>query len=229
MDFHEKTHAFLAAKYYQYLTETFGDRGRQAFTQATRYYGEQRGRRMAQRAIRDGQSLTYETYCRYGEWEPTEEMIQMEQQNQGYVEAFFPDLVRIYTRCPWNAQFREMGRTDAGTAYCRDLDSAICRGFNPELTFIVERSLNNGENCVHRIVNAGISDAAQLRNQRRHLKPFAYHCAHLFWAYRKIAVGIFGQAGEAVSQKVFSDFQSQYGQDLAQVLLDHENTDFDLA
>ena len=229
MDFHEKTHAFLAAQYHQSLTEAFGGRGRQAFTQATRYYGEQRGRRMAQRAIRDGQPLTYETYCRYGEWEPTEEMVRAEQQNQGYVETYAPDLVRIYTRCPWNAQFREMGRTDAGAAYCRDLDSAICRGFNPELTFIVERSLNSGENCVHRIVNAGISDASQLRNQRRYLKSFEYHCAHLFWAYRKIAVGIFGREGEAVGREVLAAFQARYGPDMARTLLDYEKTDFDLA
>ena len=43
----ERTHAFLAARYYEYLTSRFGDRGKAAFVHATRYYAEQRGRRMA--------------------------------------------------------------------------------------------------------------------------------------------------------------------------------------
>ena len=74
MGFTELSHAFIAAKYYVYLKEIFGDRGEAAFLHATRYYGEQRGRRMAQRAIRDGKPLTYETYCQYGEWVNTEEV-----------------------------------------------------------------------------------------------------------------------------------------------------------
>ena len=61
MGFNEKTHAFIAAKFYVHLTEHFGERGKAAFTHAVRYYAEQRGRRMAQRAIRDGQPLNYET------------------------------------------------------------------------------------------------------------------------------------------------------------------------
>lgn len=44
MGFTELSHAFIAAKYYVYLKEIFGDRGEAAFLHATRYYGEQRGR-----------------------------------------------------------------------------------------------------------------------------------------------------------------------------------------
>ena len=54
----ERHHAFLAAEYYRVLLERFGARGRAAFVLATQRYGEQRGSRMAQRAIRDGGNLT---------------------------------------------------------------------------------------------------------------------------------------------------------------------------
>ena len=57
MGFNEMTHAFLAARYYIRLTEQFGDRGWEAFIHGIQYYGSQRGRRMAQRAIRDGKPL----------------------------------------------------------------------------------------------------------------------------------------------------------------------------
>lgn len=47
MGFNEKVHAFIAAKFYVYLTEAFGERGERAFIHGTQYYAEQRGRRMA--------------------------------------------------------------------------------------------------------------------------------------------------------------------------------------
>ena len=63
MSFNEKVQAFLIARFYVRLTEAFGPQGRMAFVHGTQYYGMQRGRRMAQRAIRDGaQALTYEVY-----------------------------------------------------------------------------------------------------------------------------------------------------------------------
>ena len=64
----ERTHAFLAARYYEYLTRKFGQQGKAAFVHATRHYAEQRGRRMARRALRDGEKLNWTSYYRYGEW-----------------------------------------------------------------------------------------------------------------------------------------------------------------
>ena len=60
--FNEKVHAFIAARYYMRLTEAFGQRGQAGFVHAMQYYAGQRGRRMAQRAIRNGQPLTHETF-----------------------------------------------------------------------------------------------------------------------------------------------------------------------
>ena len=68
MGFTEESQTFLVAAYYRELKETFGERGIEAFVHAVKQYGMQRGNRMAQRAIRDGQKLDYITFCRYGEW-----------------------------------------------------------------------------------------------------------------------------------------------------------------
>ena len=77
MGFNERVHAYIAAKYYTYLVETFGERGRLAFVHGTQYYASQRGRRMAQRAIRDGAPLTQASYNYYGEWVNTEESLSL--------------------------------------------------------------------------------------------------------------------------------------------------------
>lgn len=229
MEFHEKAHAFLVARYYFYMTETFGRQGEQVFIHATRYYGEQRGRRMAQRALRDGQALTYETYCRYGEWVTTESVRGMGQENRGYVETFSPDLVRVYTQCPWNQQFFEMGAEQAGRVYCRYLDAAICQGFNPDIPFTVERSLNDGAPCVHRIGNSGIAKEEQLKNDGNHLRTFDYHCAHLFWSFREVCVAVLGKHGLEIADQVLSDFSDTYGAAMAERILQYSGVNFNAA
>ena len=72
--FNEQVQAFITVWFYRELKERFGARGVQAFVQGTQSYGEQRGRRMAQRAIRAGEELTLETYLRRGEWVNTEKI-----------------------------------------------------------------------------------------------------------------------------------------------------------
>ena len=91
MGFNEKVHAFIAAKFYVYLTEAFGERGERAFIHGTQYYAEQRGRRMAQRAIRDGKELTYANYLEYGEWVNTQEIIDEGCANKSTIESWAPD------------------------------------------------------------------------------------------------------------------------------------------
>ena len=99
MGFNEKVHAFIAAKFYVYLTEAFGERGERAFIHGTQYYAEQRGRRMAQRAIRDGKELTYANYLEYGEWVNTQEIIDEGCANKSTIESWAPDY-RIHHHVP---------------------------------------------------------------------------------------------------------------------------------
>ena len=58
MGFNERVHAYIAAKYYTYLVETFGERGRLAFVHGTQYYASQRGRRFGPRALPGGAPVT---------------------------------------------------------------------------------------------------------------------------------------------------------------------------
>ena len=122
----ERTHAFLAARYYEYLTRKFGQQGKAAFVHATRHYAEQRGRRMARRALRDGEELNWTSYYRYGEWVSSPECIAEGTSNQHSFIRYEPEGVLKITRCPWKAQFAEMGVDGtAGALYCSVLDDSI--------------------------------------------------------------------------------------------------------
>ena len=228
MAFTERTHAFIAAKYYVHLTETFGERGRLAFIHATQYYAEQRGRRMAQRAIRDGKELTYEVYNQYGEWVNTEEAIAEGIDNRATPVELSPDSVTHITRCPWHAQFKDMGLIEAGHEYCQHLDNSICRGFNPYITYTVTKTLHKSDCCVHRIVNAGLTPESDRAKKVEYLKDFAYHCGHSYWAYNEVTAAIFKEKGAQVNALVLQDFAAEYGQEMADVLAGYRYTNFNV-
>ena len=229
MGFHEMAHAFIAARYYVRMTDAFGDRGHAAFIHATQYYGSQRGRRMAQRAIRDGQPLTYETYCRYGEWVNTEEIRSMGAANRVEISQYDPDYVMNIYSCPWHRQFEQMGLKAAGLAYCSVLDASICRGFNPDITYEVPQTLHDHDHCIQIVRNAGLAPGVKIEKEPSGLKSFEYHCAHTYWSFREVASAIFGDEGKTVSDKVLEDFSEEYGKEMAERLSAYQDTNFNIA
>lgn len=229
MGFNEKVHAFIAAKFYVRLTEKFGERGRDAFIHGTQRYAEGRGRRMAQRAIRDGQPLTYETYLRYGEWVNTDEIRSIGQQNKSEVQSTSPDWKTKITGCPWHAQFKEMGLPDAGHEYCKHLDNSICRGFNPYIVYEVPQTLHKSDYCIHIIRDVNLSPDGNYKKLEKYLHSFEYHCAHSYWAYTQVTEAIFLSEGRDVASAVLKDFRDTYGEEMADALMKYKDTNFDVA
>ncbi len=228
MGFNEKTHAFIAAKYYMRLTERFGDRGKKAFIHATQYYAEQRGRRMAQRAIRDGRELDYGAYCEYGEWVHTEETLSDPLGSVSEVLSVSPDYVIKITACPWHTQFKEMELTEAGATYCAHLDNSICRGFNPYLTYEVSETLHKGDHCLQTIRDVYFKEGEQHPKKEQYVKGFDYHCGHLYWSYGEVSEAIFGAEGKAVAEAVMKDLEGTYGRGMAEKLASYKDTDFNV-
>lgn len=226
MNFTERSHAFIPASFYKRLTEAFGERGRQAFIHGTRYYGEQRGRRMAQRAIRDGRELDFEAYLQYSEWLNSDEAVKAGSSNVTEVETFSPDMTMKITRCAWHAQFRDSGMTEAGAEYCRHLDMAICRGFNPGLVFEVHKTLQTEDCCIHVLRGANFPEGARFEKIRKYVQPFDYHCGHSYKCYSDITTAIFGAEGATVNTTVLDDFRAEFGGEMADRLLHFRNTDF---
>ena len=207
----------------------FGERGERAFIHGTQYYAEQRGRRMAQRAIRDGRELDYGTYLEYGEWVNTPEIIEAGCSNQSTIESWAPDYRIHITMCPWYAQFKEMGLTDAGHVYCAHLDNSICRGFNPYLTYLVPETLHKSGFCTHIIKDVNFAVGENHPKKTEYLKGFDYHCGHSYWSYSEVAAAIFGAEGEEISAKVMKDFEETYGKEMADKLASYKDTNFNVA
>ena len=199
MGFSEMSHAFIVARFYIHLKKTFGEKGIKTFVHATQYYAGQRGRRMAQRALHDGEELTYDTYMRYGEWESSCESIEKGYSNLVVVDSLAPDYVIRITRCPWHIQFKKMELIEAGNVYCSHLDSAICRGFNPYLTYTVEQTLHEHDCCIQKMVDANFKEKPNVVKKKESMRSFEYHCAHVFWSYNEVIGSVLGELGEEVN------------------------------
>ena len=198
MGFNESVHAFIAARYYARLQEAFGTRAEPAFIHAVQYYAGQRGRRMAQRAIREGKPLTHATFLQYGELKMTDEV----EPTQLRRVSRAPDYEVRITACPWHAQFARMGcsarrATSTAAMWTRRSAAAFRR------TYPFRRSPTSTAPTT-----ASIAWPAPTRRACRTSRPwsrkkdFSYHCGHLYWSFSEVVCAIFGAAGEAVAAGV---------------------------
>ncbi len=227
-EYTERHHAFIAATFYRLLDERFKERGERAFVLATQRYAEQRGSRMAQRAIRDGEPLTFAAYKRYGEWVNTKTAVENDEANRGDVVSYSPDYEEKIWQCPWAIQFGEMGLEKGGTIYCTHVDRAIARGFNPYLVFEVPQSIHESGSCIQIMRDANFKEGETFAKKQEYLKGFDYHCAHCYKTFSEIATAIFGSEGHDVANAVLEQFAEQYGRDMADGLLAWRDTDFNL-
>ena len=107
-----------------------------------------------------------------------------------------------------------MGLEDAGLAYCSVLDASICRGFNPELTYLVPQTLHDHDYCIQIVKDA-------------EMKPDVK--THSYWAYAEVCEAVFGEEGKAVCEKVLDSFAEEYGQEMADILAGYRGTNFNVA
>lgn len=226
MGFSEKTQAYLVASFYRHLTERMGDRGKEAFLHGVKHYAMQRGSRMAQRAIRAGEKLDYASFCRYGEWTVSDEALQSGTASVTEVRSVAPDYEYHVTVCPWFLGFLEAGAKEAGALYCACLDEAINQGFGGEIAFQTVQTMHDGDCCIFRIKDAGITELTKMDRHMEYVKGYDYHCAHVYYAIGEVVKAIFGTEGEKICLAVMDDFNNRYGSEMAEALQSYEKENF---
>ena len=213
--FNEKTHAFIVASFYKHLTEKHGERGKDIFIKATQKYAEQRGARMAMRAMRDGYPVDYASYFAYGEWYPT---IPSESKNVGENGE---KRNNIY-KCAWADTFKEMGLQECGKVYCYQIDAGIVRGFNPDLKFKTHHNLSDSDFCDLQFIGSDLSKTVPAPADGK--KDWVYHCAHTMKAFADICSAVL-QSPEVYSL-VSEDFHQKFGDEMLVQLMEASQHDF---
>jgi hypothetical protein len=193
--------------------------------EATRLYGEQRGRRMALRAQRDGQPLSMATYLSYREWQaPAGAM-----QQTGV--PWRADLRTQVRRCCWATTWEQEGLIEVGKYYCQEIDEALVRGFNPSLIIEVKGTRTNGSRACQ-IIYRGAFEGTLVheenqREQEKRILPWSYHTAHLYSALSAVLQREMGSAGTAAVQAGLDAFAARFGRAMADVVSADAGADFD--
>lgn len=215
----EMQHAFIVANFYHLIMEKDPRRGEEVFLFCTRKYAEERGSRMAQRALRDGHSLNLSSYMAYGEWDYTDPSIV-----ENEILATKPHHHYLVKKCPWNTQFKAMNAMDCAESYCSDLDRSLARGFHPDCEMEVRSTMHSQGQCEFILHNAGEHPRPQSNEKNK--RPFGYHCGHIHSTFSRCVKNIYGKDGERMKTQVESNFKQAYGTEALEELRHYSALDF---
>lgn len=216
--FNEKVHAFLIGSFYREMKAAKGPAGVECFIKAVQKTAEQRGHRMALRAMRDEMPLDYNTYMAYGE-------IYATIPGKTEMAGEYPDAeTRVYS-CAWHDTFWEMDLAECGLVYCKEIDRGIVRGFNPELLFEQKSVLHNAPCCRLVFKNAALDNSVPVSGDAK--KDWDYHCGHYYKTFGEYVRTVFTN-GEEIIKNVDEKFAERYGENYLDVLHGYLETDFNL-
>ena len=215
----EMQHAFIVASYYRRIIKRDPRLGEEVFLFCTRKYAEERGSRMAQRALRDGHSLDLAAYMAYGEWDYTSPDIV-----ENEVLATEPHHHYLVKKCPWNTQFKAMAEMNCAESYCADLDRSLARGFNPDCEMEVRSTMHSKGQCEFILHGAGAHPRPESNAENK--RPFGFHCGHVHSTFARCVKNIYGADGEAMKTETEADFEKEFGSEALAELREYSKSDF---
>lgn len=226
MKINEVHHADVLVEFYRELTERFGEKGLRAFCKGSQLYGESRGRRMALRALRDGYELDYDSYFAYGEFDSTPGEAEYRMKAE-------PGLVKENAvRCLWATEFAARGCKDCGRVYCKLIDKAVARGFDPNLQLELLCNMHDDGECIflyrdERITRDTLDAQKRLFKPGQNEKlPMEYHTAEVYLMMEHTVNAVFPEEAEGVIAVIRAHLAERHGKEFLEVLDSYRNTDF---
>ena len=220
-------HANLFALIYKAASDLYGEKGAKAADEGTKLYGQQRGGRMAQRAMKDGAPLTMESYLLYGEW------VDKNGHSQNRTAASEPVYCMECVVCGWCEAWKKAGLLEWGKNYCTYVDKNLVKGFNPELVLDIHSVLSQGGDvCAFQWNGFAMSDpegysAKKAALGNRTIKDFLYHTGHLLNAMTQaIAKELGTDAAEKIKEKALADYTVMYGKEMTDAVINESKLDF---
>ena len=221
-------HAILFGYIAKEIISSHGQVGINILKHAVRRYGKERGQRMAQRALLQGDELSMENFLAYGEWIPDSKLM------VSNVVKTTPNLITHVRRCPWVDAWKQENLLEFGKIYCSVIDEALVDGFNPDLTLNIHSTLSFGDKiCEFEYCNVTLTPTVQKsieekKNQlgKSRIKSWEYHAAHLYYTLLNELQTKFGEDGKTAVIHALTKFGKKFGQNFQHPLLSYNNIDF---
>lgn len=118
---------------------SFGEEGLIMVERSVARFGEERGRRIARMVKQDEKPLTLMNFFLYNDLDTSgNEMVPEFTEGELHVRV---------TKCRLFDKLRELGLEKYGKYYCRPIDHAVLRGYNPRLELEVKSQISGGADC----------------------------------------------------------------------------------
>ena len=227
----ETHHAGISVAFYRALAEVCGaSGGLDVFLTAERAYGSRRGRRMALRALRDGNPLDLASYFAYGELTFTDDGTIA----KGHRELFDGGVHDCQVDCRWSREFRALGAREFGAVYCREIDASIVRGFNPRMRFEARQNMNMPGCSTCEFYFYGDVGADFLSSYGDRLRPgqvvkrsMAYACADLYDSLCRAVAEVLPDRSVELVEGVREALVARYGEGILGELDSYREADFE--
>jgi hypothetical protein len=209
-----KHQALLIAFFIQETLNYFGKHGDSIISKAIFEYGEGRGKRMADKALKDGRVNDLLSFLLYGEieWDDTGNQFKIAQR-----KPFFKVNAR---KCFWHEIWAKNEMLEIGRIYCRDIDRAIMKGFNPNLNFDVPQNMNDGAKyCVfnYRDWRLEIVDLIKFalkkkKAKKKAVESWTFHCIDVYEKFSNVIIRESGEEGKLIIEGVVKKFTEKFGE-----------------
>lgn len=221
-------HAVMYALLVRQAVLQAGQEGRATMREATAVYGRERGGRMRQRALANGDTPNALSYMAYGEWgaEPGVMVVEEQPDQELYVSHVY--------KCEWCRCWKKHNLMEYGKVYCENVDVNIAQGFDPDFHLQVNSLLSAGAPyCEFGYGFALTGDKReQLAEMQQRLggsarRDFDYHTAHLYYTCRRVLREKLGDSlGADVADAAFFDFTRRFGAAYANAVVAYSQEDF---
>ena len=223
-------HAVLIGLSGKYLEKYLGEYGIDLFINSIIRYAFQRGRRMRNRAIRDGRPLNYETFLAYGE------LILHTLPGDYSIQSESPVYINCCQRCMWDEAWKKYGLSRYGEWYCRYVDLHLVQGFSEDMIMLTKSMRGLGDECCT-FVNVGYEQTEESRKRIAQIKEaldgkygkdFLYHEAHFLNAVRMICKKILKESYGEMEKELLKEFGEIFSKELAEEVKGNSEADFDI-
>ena len=218
-DFTVEHHAVLYALIAKQIMLADPDQGEVHILEATGRYGEERGRRMALAAKKDGCPLTPMGYVVYGELPAVSGD---SKSSSSFENGRHLTSVR---GCGWLDAWKKYGLTEYGAYYCRVIDESVYRGFNPELELKISSCLSRGDGACGFDWGEAVSQeefnwyreaAGKLGSGFR--KDFLFHTSRVLAVMKAYLEEVYGGKGNEIVNQAMEEFTEIFGREYGGIL-----------
>ena len=230
--------AMMFALLCKYTVLAHGEEGRAAIQEGMKQYGRERGARMAERALANGDPVALWTDQAYGEWKPD----YPGQMEFGNVRTE-PTLVTYISKCAWCEAWKRHDILEYGREYCVNVDAAVYEGFWSVLKDDAGRGGNDGDAAAEEESAAwpvctplttpmswggdrcdfdwgaplSEEDLRKIADKKAELgtgamRDFDFHTAHIYYTVTDAIKRRFPEDADSIIGKACADYRELFGQ-----------------